>query len=65
MRIVVRLSRLIWWRAGWRQAPPSCVVHLRELARDGTQAITPRIIGWDQKDSYQRMVNEVLPDVNG
>jgi alkanesulfonate monooxygenase SsuD/methylene tetrahydromethanopterin reductase-like flavin-dependent oxidoreductase (luciferase family) len=51
-----------WTAAG---TPRQCVAHLRELAREGAQAITLRITGWDQKGQYQRMVNEVLPDVNG
>jgi len=50
-----------WTAAG---TPQQCVAHLRELAREGAQAITLRITGWDQKGQYQRMVNEVLPNVN-
>ena len=51
-----------WTAAG---TPQQCVAHLRELAREGAQAITLRITGWDQKGQYPRMVNEVLPEVNG
>ena len=48
--------------ASWTAAgtPQQCVAHLRDLAREGAQAITLRITGWDQKGQYQRMVNEVL-----
>lgn len=51
-----------WTAAG---TPQQCAEHLRELARDGAKAITLRITSWDQKGQFDRLVNEVIPRVNG
>ncbi len=53
--------------ASWTAAgtPEQCAEHLRELANDGAKAITLRITSWDQKGQFQRLVNEVLPRVQG
>jgi alkanesulfonate monooxygenase SsuD/methylene tetrahydromethanopterin reductase-like flavin-dependent oxidoreductase (luciferase family) len=53
--------------ASWTAAgtPEQCAAHLRDLASDGAKAITLRITSWDQKGQFQRLVNEVLPLVNG
>jgi alkanesulfonate monooxygenase SsuD/methylene tetrahydromethanopterin reductase-like flavin-dependent oxidoreductase (luciferase family) len=53
--------------AAWTASgtPEQCATHLRELANDGAKAITLRITSWDQKGQFQRLVNEVLPRVQG
>ncbi len=51
-----------WTAAG---TPAQCIEHLRALARDGAKRITLRVTSWDQNGQYQRLVNEVLPYVNG
>ena len=53
--------------ASWTAAgtPKQCAEHLRDLADDGAKAITLRITSWDQKGQFERLVNEVLPLVNG
>lgn len=51
-----------WTAAG----PPSeCAAHLRELASSGAKSIALRITSWDQRGQFDRMVNEVLPLMNG
>ncbi|HEY6420636.1 MAG TPA: LLM class flavin-dependent oxidoreductase [Candidatus Binataceae bacterium] len=51
-----------WTAAG---TPAECAEHLNGLVRDGAKAITFRITSWDQKRQFDRLVNEVLPRVNG
>ena len=51
-----------WTAAG---PPAECVEHLRALKRDGARTITLRITGWQQEAQYERLVNEVLPRVDG
>lgn len=51
-----------WTAAG---TPEQCAAHLRELANDGAKAVTLRITSWDQKGQFARLVNEVIPRVNG
>lgn len=51
-----------WTAAG---TPEQCAAHLRQLADDGAKAVTLRITSWDQKGQFERLVNEVLPRVNG
>ncbi len=50
-----------WTAAG---TPAECVEHLRQVGRDGAKSIALRITGWDQKGQFERMVSEVLPQVN-
>jgi alkanesulfonate monooxygenase SsuD/methylene tetrahydromethanopterin reductase-like flavin-dependent oxidoreductase (luciferase family) len=47
-----------WTAAG---TPQRCVDDLLQLKRDGAKAITLRITSWNQKEQFQRLVNEVLP----
>jgi alkanesulfonate monooxygenase SsuD/methylene tetrahydromethanopterin reductase-like flavin-dependent oxidoreductase (luciferase family) len=51
-----------WTAAG---TPAQCVEDLNRLVREGAKAITLRVTGWDQRGQFERMVNEVLPRVNG
>jgi alkanesulfonate monooxygenase SsuD/methylene tetrahydromethanopterin reductase-like flavin-dependent oxidoreductase (luciferase family) len=51
-----------WTAAG---TPAQCVEHLRALRRDGARTFTLRITGWQQEEQYERLVNEVLPQVDG
>jgi alkanesulfonate monooxygenase SsuD/methylene tetrahydromethanopterin reductase-like flavin-dependent oxidoreductase (luciferase family) len=46
-------------------SPEECAEHLRELRDAGAKEIALRITSWDQERQYQRLVNEVLPLVNG
>ncbi len=50
-----------WTAAG---SPAECIEHLRELVGDGARGITLRLTSWQQKDQYDRLVNEVLPHVS-
>jgi alkanesulfonate monooxygenase SsuD/methylene tetrahydromethanopterin reductase-like flavin-dependent oxidoreductase (luciferase family) len=50
-----------WTVAG---TPQQCIDEIRRLRNAGGQAITLRITSWQQKDQYQRLVDEVLPYVN-
>ena len=55
-----------WSKRGPRPArPQQCAEHLRDFVRDGAKAITLRITSWDQRGQFDRLVNEVLPRVNG
>ena len=45
--------------------PAQCAAHLRELASAGAKSIALRITSWDQRGQFDRLVNEVLPLVNG
>lgn len=51
--------------AAWTAAgtPRQCIEHLRELVRDGAKGIALRFTSWQQREQYQRVVNEVLPHV--
>jgi alkanesulfonate monooxygenase SsuD/methylene tetrahydromethanopterin reductase-like flavin-dependent oxidoreductase (luciferase family) len=51
-----------WTAAG---TPNQCAAGLRELVADGAKAITLRITGWDQNAQFERLVNEVLPRLDG
>ncbi len=50
-----------WTAAG---TPQQCIEHLRELQRDGARGITLRLTSWQQREQYQRLVNEVLPHIH-
>ncbi len=45
--------------------PAACAEHLRQLGADGAKQVTLRITGWRQQEQFERLVNEVLPRVNG
>src|SRR5258707_15466823 len=45
--------------------PADCAAHFRELANAGAKSIALRITSWDQRGQFERLVNEVLPLVNG
>jgi alkanesulfonate monooxygenase SsuD/methylene tetrahydromethanopterin reductase-like flavin-dependent oxidoreductase (luciferase family) len=51
--------------AGWTAAgnPAQCVEDLNRLVRAGAKSITLRITGWNQREQFERIVNEVLPHV--
>lgn len=49
-----------WTAAG---TPAQCAASLRELANHGARSITLRITSWDQRGQFDRLVNEVLPQV--
>ena len=49
-----------WTASG---TPKQCIEQLRALARDGAKSVTLRITSWQQKEQFQRMVQEVLPYV--
>jgi alkanesulfonate monooxygenase SsuD/methylene tetrahydromethanopterin reductase-like flavin-dependent oxidoreductase (luciferase family) len=49
-----------WTAAG---TPQQCVEHLRALRDQGARQITLRITAWDQERQFQRLVEEVLPEV--
>lgn len=49
-----------WTAAG---SPQECIEHLRELVSDGVRGITLRLTSWQQREQYDRLVNEVLPHV--
>ena len=49
-----------WTAAG---TPQQCIEHLRELVRAGAKGITLRFTSWQQREQYDRVVNEVLPHV--
>lgn len=49
-----------WTAAG---SPQECIEQPRELVSDGAKAITLRLTSWQQREQYDRLVNEVLPHV--
>ncbi len=51
--------------AAWTAAGTTdeCIEHLRELVRDGARGIALRFTSWQQREQYQRVVNDVLPRV--
>lgn len=51
--------------AAWTAAGTAdeCIEHLRELVRDGARGIALRFTSWQQREQYQRVVNDVLPQV--
>jgi alkanesulfonate monooxygenase SsuD/methylene tetrahydromethanopterin reductase-like flavin-dependent oxidoreductase (luciferase family) len=49
-----------WTAAG---SPKQCVEQIRALQAEGARQIAFRITSWDQKRQYQRLVEEVLPEV--
>lgn len=51
--------------AAWTAAgtPQQCIDHLCELVRDGARGISLRFTSWQQREQYQRVVNEILPKV--
>ncbi len=49
-----------WTAAG---SPEECIEHLRELISEGARGITFRLTSWQQREQYERLVNEVLPHV--
>jgi alkanesulfonate monooxygenase SsuD/methylene tetrahydromethanopterin reductase-like flavin-dependent oxidoreductase (luciferase family) len=51
-----------WTAAG---SPAQCAEDLNRLVRDGAKAITLRITGWDQRAQFERIVDQVLPNVGG
>jgi alkanesulfonate monooxygenase SsuD/methylene tetrahydromethanopterin reductase-like flavin-dependent oxidoreductase (luciferase family) len=50
-----------WTAAG---TPAQCIAHLRKLVAGGAKAIALRITSWKQRETYERLVNEVLPYVD-
>ncbi len=52
--------------AGWTAAgtPRQCIDHLRGIVRAGAKAIALRITGWNQRDQFARLANDVLPFVD-
>jgi len=50
---------------GWTAAgtPQQCVEDLLRLHADGAKTITLRITSWDQKGQFERLVNEILPNL--
>jgi alkanesulfonate monooxygenase SsuD/methylene tetrahydromethanopterin reductase-like flavin-dependent oxidoreductase (luciferase family) len=53
--------------AGWTAAgsPGQCVEDLNRLVAAGAKSITLRITGWNQRQQFERIVTEVLPQVGG
>ncbi|MBF6568334.1 MAG: LLM class flavin-dependent oxidoreductase [Candidatus Binataceae bacterium] len=52
--------------AGWTAAgtPAQCIDDLNRLVHEGAKAITLRITGANQRAQFERIVNEVLPNVD-
>ncbi len=51
-----------WTTAG---SPAQCIEHLNVYARMGIQTVGLRCTGWDQLGQLRRVIEEVLPYVEG
>lgn len=51
--------------ASWTAAgtPDECVQHLRTYQEMGIDEVTVRITGWDQLSQLDRVINEVVPQL--
>ncbi len=49
-----------WTAAG---TPDQCIEHLSELVQEGARGFTLRLTSWQQREQYERLVNEILPRI--